>query len=140
MAYRLKGVDVNAMNLAILKRLKTNSRMSWQQIGKEVHLTGQAVAARVQQMQDEGVIAGFTIRQNQVERHLITVFMEQPNFDAFERFLQLDERVERAYKVTGEGCYQIEFISLSAGDLEPFLNALLSYGKYKVLSAIRCVK
>jgi Lrp/AsnC family leucine-responsive transcriptional regulator len=60
MAYRLKGVDVNTMNQAILKRLKTNSRMSWQQIGKEVHLTGQAVAARVQQMQDDGVIGGAT--------------------------------------------------------------------------------
>jgi len=128
------------MNQAILKRLKANSRMSWQRIGKEVHLTGQAVAARVQRMEEQGAIRGYTIRQDNVERHFITVFMENADFAGFEAFLNADERIEQAYKVTGEGCYHIVFMSLSNADLEPFLNMLLRYGKYRVSSAIRCVK
>lgn len=129
-----------SINQAILKCLKTNSRMSWQQIGKQVHLTGQAVAARVQALEDQGLISGYTIKQNNVERHFITMFMEVNQFERFEAFLQQDERVEGAYKTTGEGCYHLVFVSQTQGDLEPFLNHLLKYGRYKVSSAIRVVK
>ena len=128
------------MNQAILACLKTNSRMSWQQIGKQVHLTGQAVAARVQQMEDQGIISGYTIRQTQVARHFITMFMESNNFSQFEAFLQQHPHVESAYKITGEGCYQLSFISEQNDELEPFLNALLKFGRYKVASTLRCIK
>lgn len=130
---------LDKMNRAILNQLKQNSRKTWQQIGKEVHLTGQAVAARVQQMEEQGVIAGFTVHQGKVERHFITMFMDTSDFIGFERFLQNDMGVHAAYKITGEGCYQIVFISQTEGDLEPFLNALLPFGRYKVASAIRSV-
>lgn len=131
---------MNAMNQAILKRLKANSRMSWQQIGKEVHLTGQAVAARVQQMEEQGLISGYTIRQAKVERHLIAMFMAVARFEEFEQFLQADDRIEAAYKTTGDACYELVFVSQTEGDLEPFLNSLLRYGRYRVASVIRCVK
>ena len=131
---------MNVMNQAILKRLKANSRMSWQQIGKEVHLTGQAVAARVQQMEEQGLISGYTIRQAKVERHLIAMFMAVARFEEFEQFLQTDERIEAAYKTTGDACYELVFVSQTEGDLEPFLNSLLRYGRYRVASVLRCVK
>jgi Lrp/AsnC family leucine-responsive transcriptional regulator len=131
---------MDKMNRAILHQLKQNSRKTWQQIGKEVHLTGQAVAARVSQMEDQGLITGYTLRQDNAERHFITVFMETSDFAGFELFLKNDARIESAYKVTGEGCYQLIFISQNAGDLEPFLNAMLSYGRYKVATAIRHIK
>ena len=130
---------LDKMNRAILNQLKKNSRKTWQQIGKEVHLTGQAVAARVLQMEEQGVIAGYTIREGKVERHFITMFMDTSDFSGFERFLLNDGGVEAAYKITGEGCYQMSFVTRVEGDLEAFLNALLPFGRYKVASAIRCV-
>ena len=138
--YSLKGMMLDKMNQAIVKCLKANSRTSWQQIGKDVHLTGQAVAARVLNMEDQGIIEGYTIRQGQVQRHFITVFMATSQFDAFEAFLNGTEQVEQAYKVTGEGCYHVVFVCEQTQELEPFLNALLPYGRYKVSSAIRTVK
>jgi len=114
--------------------------MSWQQIGKAVHLTGQAVAARVQSLEDQGVISGYTIRQHSVERHLITMLMESNQFERFEQLLQTTEQVESAYKTTGEGCYHIVFLAQENGSLEPFLNELLRFGRYKVASTIRVVK
>ena len=131
---------MDRVNQAIVKLLKANSRMSWQQIGKEVHLTGQAVAARVQQMEEQGLISGYTIRQDGLQRHFITMFMENPNFDEFERFLGADLRVEGAYKVTGEGCYLVVYTPTESHELEPFLNSLLRYGRYRVSTAIRCIK
>ncbi len=130
---------LDKMNRAILNQLKKNSRKSWQQIGKEVHLTGQAVAARVLQMEEQGVITGYTIRVGKLGRHFITVFMDTNDFTGFERFLQQATGVEAAYKVSGDGCYQIHFVAQTEDDLEPFLNALLRFGRYKLASAIRSV-
>ena len=137
-----KGRDavLDKTNQTILALLRENSRLSWQAIGRQVHLTGQAVAARVQQLEDEGLITGYTIRQDHLVRHFITVFMETPTFDAFETFLKQQPCVEAAYKVAGEGCYQVVLASYSQADLEPFLNALLKYGKYRVSSVIRQIK
>lgn len=128
------------MNQAILNQLKTNSRKTWQQIGKEVHLTGQAVAARVAQMEDQGIISGYTIRQDQLPRHFITVFMETSDFASFEALLRDEPRVEQAYKVSGEGCYQLIYIANSPQEIEHFLDRLLPFGRCKVLSVMRCVK
>ncbi len=120
------------INREILKLLKANGRLSWQQIGKSVHLTGQAVATRVQQMQDLGILKGFTIRQDFAKPQFISVFMENPDFDAFESFLQMHEDVESAHKVTGEACYHLLFSSVSDEHLELFLKELLR------LDAIAC--
>jgi Lrp/AsnC family leucine-responsive transcriptional regulator len=68
------------------------------------------------------------------------MFMEQSDFLGFEIFLRETEGVEHAFKVTGEGCYQVIFVSESVEELETFLNHLLRFGRYKVSSSIRCVK
>lgn len=111
---------MDKINQAILACLKANSRRSWQEIGKQVFLSGQAVAARVQQLEDQGLISAYTIRQTKIERHFITMFMEVAQFEQFERFLQQEPQVEAAYKVTGEGCYQLIFTPDNPQSLEPF--------------------
>ena len=131
---------MDKINEKIIALLKKNSRISWQKIGKELYITGQAVSARVQKMEDEGVISGYTIKQDNIERHFITVFMENNNFAQVEKFIKNQECIEEAYKVTGEGCYQLVFASMGNSKLENFLNDLLVYGRYKVLSSVRCVK
>jgi Lrp/AsnC family leucine-responsive transcriptional regulator len=131
---------MDKMNQAILQRLRDNGRLSWQQIGKEVHLTGQAVAARVQQMLDQRYITGFTIRQDEQALHYVTVFMKSTDFDGFERFLQREADVRSAHKVSGEGCYHLVLVPADAQALDAFLTRLLAYGTYKVLSGVRCVK
>lgn len=130
---------MNKMNQAIVQCLKRNARMSWQQIGKQVFLTGQAVAARVAQMEAAGEISGYTVVQN-VERHFITVFMQNARFSEVEALFASCPFVESAYKVTGDGCYHVVFTPDAAADLELFLNQILPFGVYKVASVIRAVK
>lgn len=69
-----------------------DSRMQWQEIGRIVHLTGQAVAVRIRSMQDEGIIEAFTVNLNHEKLGrpifpLITVFMSSTNHVSFQRFL-----------------------------------------------------
>ena len=131
---------MDKINEKIIEYLKKNSRLSWQKIGKELYLTGQAVSARVQKMEDEGIISGYRIRQKNIERHFITVFMQNNNFSQFEKYIKEQKCIEEAYKVTGEGCYHLVFTSNDNSKLATFLDDLLIYGRYKVLSSVRCVK
>jgi Lrp/AsnC family leucine-responsive transcriptional regulator len=130
---------MNKVNQAIVQCLKRNARMSWQQIGKQVFLTGQAVAVRVAQMEAAGVISGYTVVQ-QVERHFITVFMHNAHFAEVEALFAANPLVESAYKVAGDGCYHVVFTPDSAADLDAFLVQLQAFGVYKVASVIRAVK
>ena len=45
----------------ILRRLVTNARTSWRDLGAEVGLSANAVAQRVKRLEGEGRIAGYTV-------------------------------------------------------------------------------
>lgn len=125
---------------AILAHLARDARITWQELGRQVHLTGQAVATRVQQMVDAGTIRRFTVVRGDLRRHFVTVFMDTNRFDEFESFLQTREEVESAGKVVGEGCYFLTLACADEATLETFTRDLLRYGRYKVSSEMRRVK
>ena len=133
-------MPLDKMDRAILAALAHDARMTWQAVGRRVHLTGQAVATRVQQMVEGGTIRGFTVARGDLRRYFITVFMDTPQFDAFEAFLQAHAEVESASKIAGEGCYQMTLACESDAGLDDFTQALLRYGRYKVASEMRRVK
>jgi Lrp/AsnC family leucine-responsive transcriptional regulator len=125
---------------AILKCLRTNARLSWQEIGRTVHLSGQAVAMRVLHMQDSGIISGYTVRTHPRSRYGVTVFMNNAAFDAFEHYIAQQAEVLEAYKTAGEGCYQLTIEAASSTRLDALLSELLTYGTYRVHTVIRQVK
>ncbi|MGL4662659.1 MAG: Lrp/AsnC family transcriptional regulator [Culicoidibacterales bacterium] len=131
---------MDEINKKIVEYLQENGRASWQEIGRDIHLTGQAVAARVQKMVDDGIIERFTITQEKQNKYFITVYMQNSNFEAFERFLNESSFIIEAHKVTGDGCYQLTGMSENNEDLDFFLEKLLHFGRYKVLSKLRKVK
>ena len=45
----------------IIKELKSNSRITMKELGKKVHLTGQATSSRVTKLEESGVIKDYTI-------------------------------------------------------------------------------
>lgn len=63
----MKGFEgmLDSTDLLILDILSQNSRITMKELGKRVHLTGQAVSARVAKLEDNGVIEGYTIKVNQ---------------------------------------------------------------------------
>lgn len=128
------------INEKIIAHLQINGRASWQDIGRQLHLTGQAVAARVQKMVDSGQIERFTAIQEKSYKYFITVYMQNSNFEAFERFLNETVFITEAYKVTGDGCYELIGMTENNEELSFFLEKLLHFGRYKVLSKLRKVK
>jgi len=129
----------------ILQCLQKDSRMQWQEIGKVVHLTGQAVATRIRRMQDDGIIEAFTVTLNYEKLCIplsafITVFMNSSDHASFRHFLSSHCAILEAYRMSGEGCYWLKANLANQKDLTELLDAILLYGNYKVSLAIDKIK
>lgn len=129
----------------ILQCLQSNSRIQWREIGKIVHLTGQAVAARIRRMQDLEIIEGFTVTLNCEKLGkpllaLITVFMKTANHSAFQRFLSERDEIIEVHRISGEGCYWLKATLSSQQDLSNLLDAILQYGNYRINLSIHKIK
>lgn len=136
---------IDETDLAILQWLQEDSRMQWKEIGEKVHLTGQAVAARIRKMEDLGVIEGFTVKLNSSKLGLpilalITVFMNSAEHSPFQQFINSREIIKEAYRISGEGCYWLKVNVSSHEELNRFLDELLKYGNYRVNISIGKVK
>ncbi len=135
MAEKMKLLQ-DRMNQAILRELRNNGRISWQNLGRRVHLSGQAVAERVRQLQAQGIITGFSIKESRT-RHFITVIMQHTRFAHFESWLGQHPNIESVDKTSGDGCYLIVYATDDNAVLDEFLTELLQHGSYRLSSSVR---
>jgi Lrp/AsnC family leucine-responsive transcriptional regulator len=111
--------------------------MQWQEIGKIVHLTGQAVAARIRRMQDLDIIETFTVQLNYEKLGkpllaFITIFMKNNDHGALQRFVASRTEITEAYRISGEGCYWLKACVADQKELTSLLDSLLVHGNYRV--------
>ncbi|AEI40599.1 Lrp/AsnC family transcriptional regulator [Paenibacillus mucilaginosus] len=125
-------------DLRILDELSKNSRITMKELGEKVHLTGQAAAARVAKLEDNGVLEGYTIKVNQVKlgcyiHAFITIFTNSPYHQPYLTFIKAQENyVVNNYKISGDGCYLLECRFPSNTHLDEFLVALNEHANYKL--------
>jgi Lrp/AsnC family leucine-responsive transcriptional regulator len=142
----LSNQMIDEVDLHILNYLLEDATQSYKAIGQLVHLTGQAVGARVRKLQDLGVITGHTLRWNpdkigQVVHAFVTVFMKSNTaHQSFQSFVQQNDKVAETHRVSGEGCYWMRVRVGTPIELNVFLNELLKYGNYKVSLSISQLK
>lgn len=126
------------IDLRILHHLIEDSSLSHKEIGLLVHLTGQAVGARVRKMEDAGIIEGYTIRWNpekigQTIHAFITVFLNSGTVhSAFLDFARKHPYIVEIHRVSGEGCYWMRLRMSSQSELNAMLDELTQYGNYKL--------
>ena len=58
------GIHLDKTDIRILKLLANDSRISYAEIAREVHLSRMAVRERVMKMLEEGIIERFTVQLN----------------------------------------------------------------------------
>lgn len=135
---------LNDIDHKIINCLKENSRIQWKQIGEKVHMTGQAVANRIQRLEQEGVIEKYTIQVDESKLGnlfcgYITVIMKNYNHSKFKEFIQLRDEVKEAHRVSGENCFILKVHVPSHEQLNELLDEILVYGYYKLNMSIgRC--
>lgn len=134
---RVVGAVLDQTDVAILRLLAENARLTWKEVGEQVHLTGQAVAGRIARLQDLGVLKAFTVALDQEKLGrpvlaFVTVFMKSTDHDGFRAFLASRPEVEEAFRVSGEGCYWLRVRCATQGDLTALLDQMLRFGNCRV--------
>ncbi|SEI00581.1 transcriptional regulator, AsnC family [Halobacillus karajensis] len=129
---------LDSTDLKILDQLSKNSRITMKELGDYVHLTGQAAAARVVKLEDQGIIEGYTINVNQVKmgylvHAFITIFTKNTNHQPYLEFVKGEkEWVINNYKISGNGCYLLECQFPSHERLDDFLVELNQWANYQL--------
>lgn len=137
---------IDDVDFRILQLLIEDSTISHKDIGQQIHMTGQAVGARIRKMQDAGVIEGYTVRWNpekvgQATHAFITVFLSSNTaHPAFQTFAKQHSSVKEIHRVSGEGCYWMRVRTGSQEELNAFLDELLKFGNYRVNMSIGKLK
>lgn len=136
---------LDGTDLRILKCLKENARTQWKDIGEKVHMTGQAVAARIDRMLEAGIIKRFTVDIDEEklgvsQSGFITVFMKSNDHQDFLDFVRDNKWITEACRVSGEGCYLLKFGVGNQTELNKLLDNILVYGNYRLSISVNRVK
>jgi Lrp/AsnC family leucine-responsive transcriptional regulator len=132
-------------DIQILNLLTRNSRMQWQEIGQEVHLTGQAVKNRINRMEKLGVIQGYTLKINPIAMGriltaFVTIFMKTNDHVTFQKYVQSCLLISEAHRISGEGCYLLKINASTQEEVLQFLDDILVYGNYNISISISNIK
>jgi Lrp/AsnC family transcriptional regulator, leucine-responsive regulatory protein len=136
----LKGFEemLDHTNMGILRELSKNSRITMKELGEKVHLTGQAAAARVAKLEDNGIIERYTIEVDQPQlgcliHAWINIYTKSTHHQPYLSFIETQENyVLNNYKISGDGCYLLECRFPSNEVLDQFLTDLNKHVNYKL--------
>ena len=122
------------IDLKIIELLQKDGRLSHAAIGKETGLTGPSVYARIQRMEREGIIEGYTVRLNpeKVGRGLVALVRVDTNnvsgdytpFERFEEFTRQEPEILECFDVAGEDSYILKIRTGSPERLRELLKKI----------------
>jgi len=128
---KLKMDDIDKK---IIKMLSANARESFATIGKSVDLSAPAVGKRVKQLEEKGIILGYSLHLNQEKlgvnvKAYINLKIHQSSTirTAYNQIKYLDE-VQRCDRITGEDSLCILAYFKSNKDLITLLERISQYG------------
>lgn len=138
---------IDSTDKRILDELQKNSRITMKDLGKKIHMTGQATAIRVAKLEDSGILEGYTIKVNHEKLgypiHVMVnvIHTNMQNHQSYILFISSqDNYIIHHYKISGDGCYMIECRFPSTQVLDEFVTELNKYVNYKVTVILNEVK
>lgn len=136
MTFTMKRVrQMDQIDRQIIELLEENSRLTNKQIGDQVHMTGQAVGSRINQLIDKGVINHFTIRKSYQYTQFIRIFLNGVYFDQIKQITMDFDYIEQFYKVSGEACF-IVLAHFDNKELDQYLEKISNYVRYTVENTV----
>lgn len=118
----------------ILQMLRRNSRESFATIGKAVELSAPAVGKRVKQLEEKGIILGYSLKINHEKLGITTkaiihlkIHQSSTIRTAYNQIINQEE-VQRCDRITGEDRLAILGYFPSNKDLVTFIERISQYG------------
>jgi Lrp/AsnC family leucine-responsive transcriptional regulator len=124
---------LDKLDCRILELLQRNARMSNTEIGKRIGLSQPAVTARIQRLEDDGVIEGYGARINARRAGLeisalIRLKTTHDKIEACLRMFDAMPAITAADRVTGEDCFIVRATVGAMSQLEAVIDSLAAFG------------
>lgn len=135
---------VDEVDLRILDVLKENSRLSFADIGRIIHLSQSAVRERVQRLEDKGVIGKYSLQLNhkklgyELEAFILLKVFPGKLKIVIEKIKEFPE-IKEAHRITGSQNIHIKVVIKDQLGLQELIDKLMTYGDtttYLILSEI----
>jgi Lrp/AsnC family leucine-responsive transcriptional regulator len=117
----------------LLEELQGNARLSVAELGRRIGLSPTATAERLKQMEETGILHGYTVEIDRESLGLeVMAFIRMScgghNYHRLLEYVQTLEEVRECHHITGGDDFLLKVTTTSMGDLEALIEALLSYG------------
>lgn len=138
-------MKIDDIDTQILKLLEENSKITFKEIGEKLHLTGQAVGARVAKLTDEGIIKNFTINIDRTKisnysTSFIKVYMTTHDHSRIKNLINKRSEIKEASRVAGDGCYILRVETSSTDLLNEIIDQINEFANFQISNVLSFVK
>lgn len=124
----LEGLD--ALDQKIVRLLIENARVSYSDIGQEIGISRVAVKARIQALEQRGVIEEYTtiINPQKISGAVSCYFEIETLPDTFVRvteILEQNETITQVYRVTGKNKLHVHAVAASGEEMETLIREVI---------------
>ncbi len=117
----------------LLDELQANARLSLAELGRRIGLSPTATAERLKQMEEIGILHGYTVEIDREALGLevmafIRMSCNGQNYRRLLDYVQTLEEVRECHHLTGGDDLLLKVTTTSMADLEALIEALLPYG------------
>lgn len=117
----------------LLDEIQANSRLSVAELGRRIGLSPSATAERLRQMEETGIVRGYTVHIDREPLGLdVMAFIRMScggqNYHRLLDYVQTLEEVRECHHLTGGDDFLLKVTTTNMADLEALIEALLPYG------------
>lgn len=117
----------------LLDELQANARLSVAELGRRIGLSATATNERLKQMEEEGILRGYTVDIDREALGLevmafIRMSCSGQNYHRLLDYVQCLEEVRECHHLTGGDDLLLKVTTTNMADLEALIEALLPYG------------
>jgi len=124
---------MDSFGRSLLAELQDNSRLSTAELARRVGLSPTATAERLKQMEEVGIVRGYTVEMDREALGLevlafIRMTCDGQHYFRLIEFVQTLEEVRECHHLTGGDAFLLKVTTASMSALEALIEALLPYG------------
>ena len=117
----------------LLDELQVNARLSLAELGRRIGLSPSATAERLKQMEEMGILHGYTVQIDREALGLeVMAFIRMScggqHYHRLLEYVQTLEEVRECHHLTGGDDFLLKVTTTNMADLEALIEALLPYG------------
>ena len=124
---------MDSFGRSLLQELQDNSRLSTTELARRVGLSPTATAERMKQMEEVGIVRGYTVEIDREALGLevmafVRMTCDGQHYFRLMEFVQTLEEVRECHHLTGGDAFLLKVTTHSMGGLEALIEALLPFG------------